>query len=344
MTGYIADRFDRGRILAVCYGVQTLSTLSLCLFTLFGLPVSWILYAILLAIGMSRAVYSPTSNAVIPTIVPPEVITNAIAWNSSLSKLMQICAPAAGGIAYLFGPEIVYAMASGAFLIGSVTVSLMRSRPPSDGKKPLDWDSVSAGFRYILRSPMIRGIVLIDFLVALMGVVPPMLPIFAKDILEAGPAGAGILRSAMGVGGLLAAAVIAQLSLGERAGAKMLLAAMVFGIAVVVFGLSTSFVLSAAAMVAIGAGDMINVTVRHTLLQIATPNELRGRVSAASSLSSNSGSELGGFRAGMAAAALGPVWAVVGGGLVVIVVALGSFKIFPELARVDRLEALGSHK
>jgi MFS family permease len=341
LTGYIADRFDRSRILGVCYGVQTVSTLGLCLYTLLGLPVSWVLYGIILAIGTSRAVYAPTSNAVIPTIVPADVMTNAIAWNASLSKFMQVSAPAAGGLAYLAGPEVVYAGAAGAFLTGCVTVCLMGRRPSGGGKKPLDWESLSAGLRYIVNSPVIRGIVAIDFLVALLGAVSAMLPIFAKDILEAGPAGAGILRSAMGAGGLLAAALIAQLSMGERAGAKMLIGVVAFGVAVVVFGLSTSFWLSAAAMLVLGAADMINVTVRHTLLQVATPDALRGRVSAVNSLSSNSGSELGGFRVGMFAAALGPVWAVVVGGLAVIAVGLGSFKAFPQLAKVDRLETLG---
>jgi MFS family permease len=339
-TGYVADHFDRGKVIVTGYSLTAAAVGLLAVLTALDQPVSWIHYVLLFGIGGARAFYAPTSNAVVPNLVPTPVLSNAIAWNSSIAKTTQICGPAAGGFLYLLGPEFVYGTIVVAFLIGLLATSMVTHRGAASKKGPADFRSLFGGFRYVWERRIVLGAMAVDFLTMLMGTLPTMLPIFAKDILDVGPAGAGILRSAIAGGGLVAALWLAHSSIGGQAGAKMLWAAALFGVSIIVFGLSTHFLLSVVALAAVGVSEALNVNIRHTILQIATPDSMRGRVSAVNSLSSNSGSELGGFRAGLFTAWMGPVEAVVVGGIAVLLVALGSFKTFPELAKVDRLDRL----
>jgi hypothetical protein len=199
-------------------------------------------------------------------------------------------------------------------------------------------ENMFSGIRYVIAKRIILGAVVVDLIMMLMGGVQALLPIFAKDILDVGPTGAGLLRSAMAVGGLLMALILTRYAIRSRAGMKMLVATAFFGAATVVFGVSTWFALSLGAIAVIGACDTFGGNVRLTLMQLGTPDHLRGRVGAVSSLASNMGSEIGGFRAGAFTAIMGPVAAVVVGGVVVVAVATASFKIFPELARVERMD------
>jgi MFS family permease len=338
VTGTIADMFDRSRVLALGYAVTAIGATSLSVVSALNMPVSWVFYALFFIIAFSRAIYAPTSNAFVAALVPREVFPNALAWNASIAKITQIGGPAAGGFLYLAGPEWAYGLTAGCFVIGMVANVMINPRAVSATVTRFDANTLFAGFRYILVNRIILGAMAVDLLVVFMGNVAPLLPIFAKDILDVGSSGAGILRSALAGGGLLAAISIAHVSVGTRAGAKMLISAAVFGCAIVVFGLSKSFLLSVVSLVVLGAADMTSTNIRQTLLQIATPDALRGRVSAANSLSSNTGSELGGFRAGLFVAAFGPVGAVAIGGLAVVATALASFRIFPALAGVDRLD------
>lgn len=336
-TGYVADHVDRGKVIVTGYSITAGAVAILALITALDWPVSWIHYALLLGIGTARAFYAPTSNAYVPNLVPVEVLPNAIALNSSIAKTTQLFGPAAGGFLYLLGPEFVYATIVVAFVAGIAATAQITPRGAAAKKAPADLRSLFGGFRYVLERKIVRGAMAVDLLTMLMGSIPTMLPIFAKDILDVGPAGAGILRSSIAGGGLVAALLLAHFSIGRQAGAKMLWGAALFGLSIIVFGLLTSFLLSTIALAAVGVSEAINVNIRHTILQIATPDSMRGRVSAVNSLSSNAGSELGGFRAGLCTAIMGPVEAVVVGGVVVLAVAIGSFKIFPDLAKVDRL-------
>lgn len=336
--GYIVDSFDRRNVLIVCF-VSLMATAALLLsFTIFQMERLWPIYAVLFLIGTVRAFYGPSSNALVPGLVEREVFPNAIAWNASITKIAQVCGPMIGGFLYLLGPEAVYGTATGIFLLSALSALIIRPRgAPERQAGGVSMRSLLAGLVFVFEKKMILGAVVIDLFIALMGGVNAMLPVFAKDILNVGPAGAGILRSAISIGGLTAGLVLTQVTF-HRAGMAMLIGVGIFGASMACFAFSTSFPLSVLALAICGAADMMNVNVRQTLLQIATPDALRGRVSAVNSISANLGNELGGFRAATFAAFMGAVPAVAVGGVAVIVLAAVCPKVFPELARVKRLD------
>ncbi len=339
-AGYVADVFDRRLVLLSSYIVTALGTVGLLLLSVLGMAASWPLFVLLFVIGTARAFSGPTNNAIVPNLVPIPVFPNAVSWNTSGVKMAQIGGPVLGGFLYLAGPEVVYGTASALFVVGTVATALIRRRAAGAAKGRVDLKSLFAGLGYVYRKKMLLGAIVVDFLVCSMAAVPALLPIFAKDILGVGAAGAGVLRSAMALGGLSSSLVLAQFPIARQAGARMLLGASLFGVSIVVFGLSTSFALSLVALLAVGAADMININVRQTLLQIATPDEMRGRVSAVNSISANIGTDLAGVQSGMMAAAIGAAPAAIVGGVVIALVALACFKVFPDLARVDRMDRL----
>jgi MFS family permease len=339
LTGWAADSFDRRTVLMVCYATCAFGMLGLFIESELGLTRLWPTYLLLIIIGTGRAFSGPVSNALVPNLVPREIFPNALAWSESTGKTAQICGPAAGGFLYLIGPEVVYATAAVTFALGTLATLLIAPKPLQHRRSAISLSLLLEGIRYVFSKRMIMGAITIDLVSSLMGGVRAVLPIFAKDILEVGAEGAGILRSAMALGGLAAALLLTLFRL-QRAGATMRLAMACYGAAVTVFAFSTSFPLSILAVAVIGMAELIDANVRQTIIQMTTPDTLRGRVGAVSSISSSVGTEIGGFRAGAMAAALGAVPAVALGGGVVMLAALSVPKLFPELAAVRRLDEI----
>jgi MFS family permease len=337
-TGYVADRFERRIVMMICYAIMGISAVGFFCLTVLDHLFLGPIFAFLILLGTGRAFYAPASSAIVPTLVPPGLFPNAVAWNTSASKTAQICGPAAGGLLYLLGPEVVYGTSSVTFALSVAALVFTKSKGAASAKGSLDLKALLAGLVYVYRNKLIFGSITVDLLVLFAGGVVAMLPIYARDILEVGPAGAGFLRSAMAVGGLAAALALVRYPVERKAGATMFLVVGIFGLSIVVFGLSSSFALSAVAMAVMGASDMVSVFIRNVLLQIATPDHMRGRVSAVNSVFVAGSNEVGDFRAGVVAAWFGAVPAVVVGGISAIVVAAVCWKIFPELARVDRMD------
>jgi MFS family permease len=337
-TGYVADLFDRRFVLSICYGVMMLSAALLLIFTLSGHPGVWPAFLCMSVMGAGRAFYQPASNAFVPNLVPVEQFPNAVAWNTGANKVSQVLGPAIGGGLYLLGPDVVYATAMVGFVLGILTTCFIRTRTERTGKEPTNLRTLLAGLRYVYNKKVIFGAITLDLFVVILGGVTALLPIFAKDILEVGPSGAGLLRSATAFGAVIAAAVLTQVAMTRSVGTILYVTTFIFGFATIAFSFSHWFWLSMIAMAIIGASDMVSVYIRSTLLQIATPDEMRGRVSAVNSVFTGASNEIGEFRAGTMAAFIGAVPAVLFGGVGSIIVAAACWKIFPELLRIERMD------
>jgi MFS family permease len=339
-AGDIADRFDRRIILAASYGVQALCALSLLLLALAHEPSTWPFYAVLVAFGAARGFTSPAIQSFAPFLVPVRLLPRAVAWSSSANTTAVIVGPALGGAVYVFGAEVVYATCLALFMGGAAAIAIINIRAPVHisraGETALD--RLRAGIVYIGTKRMMLGAILLDLFAVLLGGAVALLPIYARDILQVGPEGLGALRSAQAVGAAVTALLLAQFPIRRNAGAAMFGGVALFGAATIVFGLSESFMVSLAALTVMGAADMINVFVRSTLVQLATPDPMRGRISAVNMLFVGASNELGEFRSGLTAAWFGTVPSVVIGGVgTLVVVGIGAW-LFPELRKIDRLQ------
>jgi MFS family permease len=341
LAGHTADRVPRQRILAVCCALFALCSLALLALSLHGVSTVWPIYAVLLANGTVRAFNGPASQALVPLLVPVEHFPNAVAWSSSVFMSAVIIGPMIGGPLYGFlgNPEPVYGCAAAGTLAALVLVLALRlpavSRPRAAGL-----EGVLGGLRYIWRTRLVLGAISLDLFAVLLGGAVAMLPVYASDILNLGAAGLGLLRSAPGAGALLTAVVLAHRPLHRRAGYAMLCCVAAFGAFTIVFGLSRSVPLSLLALVMVGATDMISVNVRQTMIQLTTPDEMRGRVSAVNSLFVGASNEFGHFESGITAQWLGAVPSVVLGGVGTLAIVAAWAWLFPSLRRVDRLLSL----
>ncbi|HJS22065.1 MAG TPA: MFS transporter [Steroidobacteraceae bacterium] len=335
-AGQIADRHDRRAILTACYATELLCALLLLAFTLSGLPVAWPVFAVLVLFGTARAFSMPTSQAITPNLVPLESFGNAVALNSSSFQIATIAGPTLGGVLYLAGPETVYSTV--AVLLGISVALMFAVRVPRmlASDEPVSWHSLLEGLRFVWRRRVVFGAISLDLFAVLLGGATALLPIYASDVLQVGPTGLGLLRTAPGVGAALTALLLVYVSLTRHVGRWMFAGVALFGLATVVFGLSTSFYLSLAALFLLGAGDMVSVYIRHMLIQLETPDAIRGRVSAVSAVFIGASNELGEFRAGVAAAWAGAKSAVVVGGVATLAIAALWARIFPELRTIDR--------
>src|ERR1039457_6262241 len=347
-AGHAADLLDRRKLLIWCYAGY-----GLCSALLLG--ISWrapqsvhLIYVVLVLVGFCRSFSFPVSRAILPHLVPEEHFANAVAWNASTFQLATIAGPAIGGIAYaLFrGPEAVYAIAVSVSILATLFTSRIHVRPTSPEKElaervaekePVSLRTVLAGFGFIWEKKLILGSISLDMFAVLLGGAVALLPIYAREILHAGPWGLGLLRSAPGVGATLMAIAVAHRPIRRRAGLTMLFAVAAFGALTIVFGISHSLVLSLAALILLGAADMISVIIRATLVQLRTPHEMRGRVSAVDMLFIGASNELGEFESGLTAQWFGTVPAVVLGGLGTLVVIAAWAWLFPELRKADQL-------
>jgi len=338
ITGYVADRFDRRLVLVVTYGIIFVGAVLLYLYTASGMEAVWPVFAILALEGTGRAFHQPAVNSLVPNLVPAESFPNAVAWHSTINKITQMVGPALGGILYLAGPEIVYVTAAVGLLIALIMTAFIRTRTEIGQREPTTFATLLAGLRYVYNKKIIFGAITLDMMVVLLGGVTALFPVFAKDILDAGSAGAGFLRSAMAGGALVSGIMLTQITLERWVGKIMFGTVVVFGICTIAFGLSDILWVSLLAMAILGATDMVSVNIRSTLMQIATPNEMRGRVSAVSSVFTGASNEIGEFRAGAMAAAMGAVPAVLVGGVGSLLVAAVCWRAFPQLAKVERFD------
>ena len=340
LAGHVADRHDRRRVLQMCAVAEALAALVLCAGSALGMLTPRAIFALVFLIGAARAFQIPTMQALLPSLVPPPLLARAIAANSTASQAATVAGPALGGLIYIAGPAIVYGACAMLFVAAGVLIRRVQprhapfARPANSG-----WASMLDGIRFVRGRPIVLGAISLDLFAVLLGGATALLPIYARDLLHTGPWGLGLLRSATAVGALGMALWLAHHPLGARAGRKMLVAVAVFGVATIVFGVSRSFTLSLAALVVLGAADVVSVVVRQTLVQLQTPDHMRGRVSAVNALFFGTSNQLGEFESGVVAAWIGVVPAVVVGGLGTLVVVMLWMKLFPDLARFDRLES-----
>ncbi|MFP5259857.1 MAG: MFS transporter [Acidobacteriota bacterium] len=337
VVGQVADRFDRRRIAEVCQLVEALALLLLLAETVGG----WLglggMFACVALIGASRAFETPSLQALLPGLVSAESLPRMLAWSGSVWKTAMILGPAAGGVLYMLGPAVVYALGALLYVLASLTVRSIPATARLAGPAGGLWRTALDGLRFIRLRPVIFGAISLDLFSVLLGGATALLPVFARDILAVGPGGLGALRAAPSFGALAMSLFLTRFPLHRRVGRTMFAAVAVFGLATVVFGLSRSFPLSLAALAVLGAGDMVSVVIRATLIQIDTPDALRGRVSAVNAVFIGASNQLGDFESGLMASLLGAVGAVVVGGLGTLAVVVLWVRFFPELARRDRL-------
>jgi MFS family permease len=339
LAGHTADRLPRQRILQSCYLAFSVCSLALLALTARGLHDAWPIYAVLLGNGVVRAFNGPAGQAFLPLLVPGEHFQNAVAWSSSVFMSATIIGPMIGGLLYGFtgNPMPVYGCSAVFTIVGLVLVSRLRIPPVERARKAVTVELVLGGLRYIWENKLILGAISLDLFAVLLGGAVALLPVYAKNILHTGTAGLGILRGAPGIGALVTSIAVAHRPLRRHAGAAMLWCVAGFGVFTVVFGLSRNVGLSLVALVMVGACDMVSVIVRQTMVQLHTPDEMRGRVSAVNMLFVGASNELGQFESGVTGQWFGPVTAVVLGGLgTVAVVSLWSW-MFPALRKIDKV-------
>lgn len=336
-AGQVVDRYERRKVLQICFGLQTLGMIALLVLALAPDPSLTLLYAILAMLGCARAFNHPASQSLAPLLVPKELFPRAVAWSSSSWQVAIIAGPALGGMVYGLGVAVVYGSAAVLFALSSLFISRIKTRLQVRATIEPGLEGLLAGVKFVRDHKQILGAVSLDLFAVLLGGATALLPIYAKDILHVGPVGLGLLRSSPAAGAALMAIVLAHHPLTSRAGHKLFAAIAIFGMATIVFGLSTNFWLSMAALLVLGSADVVSVVVRQTLVQTQTPDSMRGRVSAVNTVFIGASNELGEFESGLTAAWFGIVPAVVVGGIGTIAVALLWAWLFPSLRRVDRL-------
>jgi MFS family permease len=339
LTGHTTDRVDRRKIVLVCNGALAVTSALLYAETRAGSP-AWHIYAMMFLFATGRAFLGPAQQALLPDIVPGEHFASAVAWGSSVGEVGAIFGPALGGWIYSAGQGAgaVYLTGAGAYVLAALLAAAMRVRTGRMERKAASFETVIAGVVYVWRNKILLGSISLDLFAVLFGGAVALLPIYARDILHVGPSGLGLLRSAPSVGAAVVAVWIAFRPLRRRTGAIMLACVALYGVATVVFGASRSFWLSLVALAVVGASDMVSVVVRSTLVQLVTPAEMRGRVSAVNMVFVGASSELGALESGMTAAWMGAVPSVILGGVAACVVVAAYSVLFSGLRRVDKLE------
>lgn len=338
-AGELADRFDPRRIITLASLLESLASGLLLLFVLTRETSVWPLYGVILLYGSARGFSGPAGRALLPFLVPPETFPRALASSSSITSLAIIAGPALGGFAYALGPAVAYGGALLASLASAAGMLFLGGRRVTPDPTALAGRlaRVREGIRFVRSRPVVYGAISLDLFAVLLGGAVSLLPVYARDILHVGPTGLGLLRSAPAFGAALTAAYLTRRPIERNVGGVMFAAVAVFGMATIVFGVSSRFGLSLAALAIAGAADQISVYIRSALVQFATPDAVRGRVSAVSTLFISASNELGGFESGVTAALLGTVPAVVLGGVGTLAVVAIWMRAFPALRTVDRM-------
>ena len=350
-AGHVADRFDRRKVILLCYSLQVICTSALALLAHAGTRNVYLIYAVLFLIGMGRAFSAPASSALLPHLVPEKHFVNAVTWGGAIFQLANVTGPALGGVLFTLpltqlmpgsgmeGAGIVYLFTLLTLAWFLTLILSLNVRPGRMEHRAASLKVVLAGFQYVRSSPLLLGSFSLDLFVVLLGGAVALMPIFANEILHTGPRGLGALRAAPAIGAFTMSLVMARFPINRRAGVRLFTCVAIFGAAIVVFGLSRSLWLSLAALAVSGAADMISVIIRGSLLQLATPPQMRGRVSAVNSLFIGASNELGEFESGLTAHWWGAVRATMIGGLGALAVAGVWAVLFPELRRANELSA-----
>ena len=351
-AGHVADRYDRRTVILICYTVQAIATAALLWLALRGANNIWVIYAVLFVIGTGRCFSGPASSALVPTLVPKEHFVNAVTWGATVFQIANATGPMIGGLlftipctgifagrfGYLNGAPLVYIFTLIGLLLFLCFLSLVKPRRAPE-KKGFTIETMLAGLRYVIGTRLLLGSISLDLFAVLLGGATSLMPIFAADVLHSGPNGLGLLRAMPSRGALAVSLTLLAIPIKRRAGKTMLFCVGLFGAATVVFGLSRNILLSCAALIIIGATDMISVVVRSSILQLATPPEMRGRVSSINWLFLGASNEFGEYESGLTAHWWGAVRAVVIGGIASMVVT-GSWSVFfPALRHADTLTA-----
>lgn len=338
-AGYVADRFDRKRVVQTNQLVLALGSIGLAVLS-YNQGSILLIYACLLLSGAARTFNRPASDSLPPTLVPITAFNNAVTWNSSGLQVASVMGPALGGlvIGLLHSATMVYVLSAVSTIICFGLMTMVAQRQSALSTKTVTLKSLAAGVSFVWQTKVILAAMTLDLLAVLLGGATTLLPIFAKDILHVGPTGLGWLRAAPAIGAFLMAVITAHLPPWSRAGQTLLWTVTGFGVATLVFGISHSFWLSLLMLMLTGAFDNVSFVIRHTLLQVRTPNSMRGRVSAISSLFSGTSNELGGFESGLVAALFGPVVSVVVGGIGTIAVVLAVARLWPQIRQLRELQ------
>jgi MFS family permease len=344
VAGQTADRLPRQRILQSCYAAFSLTSLLLLQLTFRGLHSVWPVYAVLLLNGTIRAFNMPTGQAFLPQLVKEVDFPNAVAWSASIFQAAQISGPVVGGLLYgLTGsPVPVYGAAAILYLLGLWLISRIGVPAPQRPRGVASPGVILEGLRFIWREKLILGAISLDLFAVILGGAVALLPIYAKDILHVGATGLGVLRASQGIGALATAVLLAHRPLNRRSGATMLACVFGFGLSTIGFGLSRNLALSLVALALMGGCDMVSVIIRHTLIQLGTPDAMRGRVSSVNMVFIGASNEVGQFESGITAEWFGTVPAVVFGGIGTLLVVIAWAWMFPALRRVDRLPGTGN--
>ncbi len=337
VAGHVADRMHRGHIVAACMVTQALVSLLLVWSTHGGWVHRDLLLGLSVGLGVARAFQMPAQQALTPMLVPPSMLARAMALSSVGTQSAVIGGPALGGVIFVAGASVVYGTCAVLFGLGCILVGGLKYNHAPAPREPISMHTLLAGVRFIWQRKPVLGAVSLDLFAVLLGGATALLPMYAKDILHTGPWGLGLLRAAPAVGALVTSVVLTRWPLQRRVGYTLLTAVAIYGVCMVSFGLSTHLGLSIVVLGISGGADMVSVVVRQTLVQLETPNEMRGRVSAVNSVFIGASNQLGEFESGATAALLGPVGSVVLGGVGTLLVAALWLRLFPSLAQRDRM-------
>lgn len=337
-AGHMADSRDRRRIVNGCYFLNMLCAATLLWLSTRSVSSVAPIFAVMTVLGVTRAFAMPAAQALVPNLVKPELFPRAMAVNQSIFQVSTIVGPTLGGVLYLAGATVVYSIVASLLLVSTVLMLGIRAGGRPGGATPgIGAQSLLSGLRFVRSKPVVLGAISLDLFAVLFGGATALLPVYARDILHTSPAGLGILRTAPAIGAMSCALFLAANPLRRHVGAWMFGGVSVFGLATIVFGLSTNMVVSFIALILLGAGDMVSVYLRHLLVQLETPDEIRGRVSAVNAVFIGASNELGEFESGVTAAWFGTVRAVVIGGAATLMVVAVWTRLFPQLRSMDRL-------
>ena len=336
-AGQLADRVDRRLVLTLAIVVQLLAALLLA----WGSASSFIGPNVILiasvGLGIARAIQAPAQQAIVPALVGTADLPRAMAISTAVMKIAVVAGPAIGGFVYVAGPAIAYGICAALFLVSMACALAIHKVHVKKAQEPVSLATVFAGFAFLFRQPVVLGAISLDLFAVVLGGATALLPIYAKDILHTGPWGLGLLRAAPAIGALVMAIYLANRPLDRHVGRKLFVSVAIYGAAILVFAFATNFVVAMAALAVSGAADMISIVIRQTLVQLETPDEMRGRVSAVNATFISTSNQLGEFRAGSMAAWLGPVGSVVLGGAGTLVVVALWIRLFPRLFHRDKL-------
>jgi MFS family permease len=338
VAGHAADRFERKRVVQLCQVAEALTALFLAWSTYAGWLTEIQIFSAAFVLGIAGAFESPATAALLPLIAPQGSLQRATAISSGAVQVATITGPALGGFAFAVMPSLPYGIMMLFWLLGAILTGGIRTLQAAPAKESATTDDLFAGVRFVRNNPSILGTISLDLFAVLFGGVTALLPIYARDILETGPLGLGVLRAAPAVGALLMTMVLARHTIRRRVGMRMFQAVIIFGVATIVFAVSQWMWLSVLALAVLGAADTVSVVIRFSLVQLATPDEMRGRVGAVNFLFINASNQLGQFESGVTAALFGTVPAAILGGVATVAIALLWMKLFPSLRNVEKLE------